>query len=125
MQRDSAEVRKAGFRTDRGLFWDLDGNLVTFVLVRECFDVRQRSSNTAFGMLLVVAKFCGLQFSSCRFTFHISLDLFHPLHLSDFFQLNVEGYPGASHLWVYFAQASFSYASAGAVAHEFRTLGFE
>ena len=58
---------------------------------------------------------------------HLSrlLDLFHPLDLTDFFQLNVQGHPGAGHLGVYLTQSPFSHASAGAVAHEFRALGFE
>src|SRR6267378_4520450 len=56
---------------------------------------------------------------------HVFLDLFHPLHLADFFQLNVEGHPRASHLGVHLTQAPFSHASAGAMAHELRALGFE
>ena len=56
---------------------------------------------------------------------HIGLDLFHPLHLADFFQLNVKGHPGARHLGVNFTQASFSHASARAMAHELRAFGFE
>ncbi|OLB74117.1 MAG: hypothetical protein AUH96_03625 [Nitrospirae bacterium 13_2_20CM_2_61_4] len=57
--------------------------------------------------------------------FSILLDLFHPFHLADFFQLNVEGHPGARHLGIHLTQAPFSHASAGAMAHELRALGFE
>ena len=83
-----------------------------------------------FACVLVVAEFCSLRFSSCRFPLHVSrltsiLDLFHPLHLADFFQLNVEGHPGASHLGVHLTQPPFSNASAGAMAHELRAFGFE
>ncbi len=57
--------------------------------------------------------------------FSILLDLFHPFHLADFFQLNVEGHPGARHLGIHLTQAPFSHASAGAMAHELRALGLE
>jgi hypothetical protein len=81
-------------------------------------------------MVLVVSEFCGLRFSSHCFTPHASpltsyLDLFHPFYLTDFFKLNVERHPGASHLRVHLTQSPFSNASAGAVAHELRALGFE
>ena len=56
---------------------------------------------------------------------HIGLDLFHPVHLADFFQLNIERHPGASHLGVDLTQAPFSHASARAMAHELRAFGFE
>ena len=127
MQRDGAEIRQAGLRADRGIFRDLDGDFVALVLVRECFDVRQWNGNTALCMVLVIAMLCGLRFSFCRFTFHVSrrLDLFHPLHLADFLQLNVEGDPGANHIGIYLTRAPFSNASAGAMAHELRALGFE
>src|SRR5688572_6484911 len=52
------------------------------------------------------------------------LDLFHLLHLIYFFQMTVEGHPGARHLGVHFTQSPFSHAAAGTVAHKFRTLGF-
>ena len=45
--------------------------------------------------------------------------------MANFFQLNVERHPGARHFGVHLTQAPFSHASAGAVAHELRALGFE
>jgi hypothetical protein len=39
--------------------------------------------------------------------------------------LNIECYPGTGHFRVHFTQSPFSDASAGAVAHELRALGFE
>jgi hypothetical protein len=81
-------------------------------------------------MVFIVTKLCALRFSSSCFTFHVScsqivLNSLHPLHLADFFQLNVKGHPWARHLGVDLTQASFSHASARAMAHELRAFGFE
>lgn len=55
MQRDGAEIRQICFWANRGVFWNLDRNLVAFVLVRERFNVRQGRINAASSVPLVVA----------------------------------------------------------------------
>jgi len=56
---------------------------------------------------------------------HIFLDLFHPLYLADFFQLNIECHPGTGHFRVDLTEASLANASAGAMAHELGTFGLK
>ena len=56
---DSAEIWKAGLWADRCIFWDLDGDFVALVLVRECFNVGKWSSYPALSMPLVIPQLRG------------------------------------------------------------------
>lgn len=89
VQGDGAEIRQIRFGADRGVFGDLDRDLVAFVLIWERLDFRQWCGDAAFGVPFIVAKFRDLVFFSDRFTFHVSipqlrLNLFHPISLTDF-----------------------------------------
>ena len=55
VQRDRAEIRQIRFGANGCVLWNLDRDLVTFILVWKGFDLRQWGSNTALRMPLVVA----------------------------------------------------------------------
>jgi len=54
-----------------------------------------------------------------------SLELLHPLNLTETFEFIVEGDPGAGHLGVHFAESTFPNATTGAVAHKLGTFSLE
>ncbi len=62
VQGDGSEIRQAGLWADRCIFRDFDGDFVAFVLVRECFNVRKRSSDAALSMPLIVSQLRGSLF---------------------------------------------------------------
>jgi len=70
MQRDGAEIRQICFGTNGCVLWNLDRDLVAFILVRKSFDFRQWGINTTPRMPLVVTQFRCFLFSTCRFTLH-------------------------------------------------------
>jgi len=49
--RDRAEIRQAGLRTDRREFWRGDRDFVTGKLIRPAFDTGQFNIDAGFGML--------------------------------------------------------------------------
>ena len=51
-----AEVREPCFWTNRRVLRDLDRDLIALVLVRERFDIRERSRDSAFRMALAIAE---------------------------------------------------------------------
>lgn len=62
VQGDGSEIRQAGLWADRCIFRDFDGDFVALVLVRECFNVRKRSSDAALSMPLIVSQLRGSLF---------------------------------------------------------------
>lgn len=61
MDRHGAEIRQVRLWADGGIFGNLDGNLVTLILVREGLDIGQRRRDAALGMPFVVTQFRGFR----------------------------------------------------------------
>lgn len=124
-----AEVREPCFWTNRRVLRDLDRDLIALVLVRERFDIRERSRDSAFRMALAIAETGLLLFhshtvrwSDAKVKPEVSY-LLHPVRVTDFFQFNKHGDPWAGHFRIDFAKATFPDTSARAVSHEFRAFG--
>lgn len=53
---DRAEIGKAGLGTDGGVLGDFNGDLITLVLIGECFDVGQWRGEATLGVPFIVAQ---------------------------------------------------------------------
>ena len=54
---DGSKIRKAGLWANGGVFWNVNGNLITRILVRPGFQFRQFCRQSAFRMLFGVRRF--------------------------------------------------------------------